>query len=71
MALPSSKFTLPAEKRSSRTISQPELLSCLQDKAAFYDLYIGLTNRAIETYRKASRRKFALKLHGSLAALDV
>jgi hypothetical protein len=32
---------------------------------------VGLTNRAIDMYVKAGRRKFALKLHGSLAALDV
>jgi hypothetical protein len=30
-----------------------------------------MTNRAIDAYVKAGRRKFALRLHGSLAALDV
>jgi hypothetical protein len=34
-------------------------------------LYTKLTNRAIDAYVKAGRRKFAVKLHGSLAALDV
>jgi hypothetical protein len=38
---------------------------------AFYDIYVKLTNRAIDTYVKAGRRKFALRLHGSLAAMDV
>ncbi|KAI0053990.1 hypothetical protein FA95DRAFT_1529824 [Auriscalpium vulgare] len=61
-----------SEKRSSsQNISHLELLACLQNKTAFYDLYISLTNRAIEGYAKSGRRKFALKLHGSLAALDV
>jgi hypothetical protein len=38
---------------------------------AFYDIYVKLTNRAIDAYVKAGRRKFALRLHGSLAAMDV
>lgn len=38
---------------------------------AFYDIYVKLTNRAIDAYVKAGRRKFALRLHGSLAAVDV
>ena len=53
------------------TISKAELRTALQDKEAFYELYIGLTNRAIELYANAGRRKFALRMHGSLAALDV
>ncbi|KAK0503134.1 hypothetical protein EDD18DRAFT_1136499 [Armillaria luteobubalina] len=56
---------------SSQTISNEHLLKALEDKEAFYDLYINITNRAIDMYAKAGRRKFALKLHGSLAALDV
>jgi len=57
------------DKRSSRTISRPELVQCLTDPEAFYDLYIKLSNQAIDLYAKAGRRKFALKIHGSLAAL--
>jgi hypothetical protein len=34
-------------------------------------MYVKMTNRAIDAYVKAGRRKFALRLHGSLAALDV
>ncbi|KAG7452626.1 uncharacterized protein BT62DRAFT_939661 [Guyanagaster necrorhizus] len=56
---------------SSQMISNDRLLKALEDKEAFYDLYINITNRAIDMYAKAGRRKFALKLHGSLAALDV
>lgn len=59
------------DKRASRTISQPALLACFQDAEAFYELYNALTNKAIDLYARSGRRKFALKLHGSLAALDV
>lgn len=57
--------------RSSKKISRAEILSAIQDQAAFYDLYVNLTNRAIDTYAKGNRRKFAVMLHGKLAALDV
>jgi len=40
------------------------------DGEAFYDLYCNISNRAIDMYVKAGRRKFALKLHTCLAALD-
>lgn len=53
------------------TITRTELLASLSDRDALYDLYVNVTNRAIELYATAGRRKFALKLHGSLAALDV
>src|SRR5258708_2874278 len=71
MSLPSVPVVPQVARRESRVISNPELLKCLGDQAAYYDLYIKLTNRAIEAYVKAGRRKFALRLHGSLAALDV
>ena len=71
MSLPSVPVVSPEARRESRIISNLELLKCLGDRTAYYDLYIKLTNRAIETYVKAGRRKFALRLHGSLAALDV
>ncbi|KAI0362291.1 hypothetical protein OH77DRAFT_1416520 [Trametes cingulata] len=61
----------PQVKEASQTISRAELASALLDKEAFYELYVSVTNRAIELYASAGRRKFALKLHGSLAALDV
>ncbi|KAK7014963.1 trafficking protein particle complex subunit 10 [Favolaschia claudopus] len=56
---------------SDKKISSADILQCLQTSDAFYDIYVGITNRAIDMYAKAGRRKFALKLHGSLAALDV
>ncbi|CAL1704950.1 unnamed protein product [Somion occarium] len=56
---------------STQRISKSEILMALEDKNAFYKVYIGITNRAIELYATAGRRKFALKMHGDLAALDV
>ena len=69
--MPSVTVVPDKSKRESQVISNPELLECLGNQTAFYDLYIKLTNRAIDAYVKAGRRKFAVKLHGSLAALDV
>lgn len=68
--LPPEHLSRPVDP-SEYSISQSELLASIKDEEAFYDLYIRVTNRAIERYAKARRRKFALKLHGSLAALDV
>ena len=59
-------------KRSSEySISKAEIISAIGDKDVFYDLYTTISNRAIDMYVKAGRRKFALKIHGSLAVLDV
>ncbi|KAI0724064.1 trafficking protein particle complex subunit 10 [Cerioporus squamosus] len=73
LALPSTESTPkdPKAKRASMSITNTELLSALKDQDALYDLYVKITNRAIELYASAGRRKFALKLHGTLAALDV
>ena len=56
---------------SSTSISNEDLLKATNDREVFYKLYIDITNRAISMYTKAGRRKSALKLHGSLAALDL
>lgn len=58
-------------ERLSRKISRQELLAAISDRDALFDLYVTITNRAIEYYATAGRRKFAIKLHGNLAALDV
>jgi len=55
----------------STKISRTELVDALNDQPAFDKLYIEMTQRAIDVYAKGHRRKFALKLHGSLAALDL
>ncbi|PCH38130.1 hypothetical protein WOLCODRAFT_64398 [Wolfiporia cocos MD-104 SS10] len=73
IALPASAHECArrTEDESARKISKAEILQALEDKEAFYDLYVQVTNRAIELYAGAGRRKFALKLHGNLAALDL
>jgi trafficking protein particle complex subunit 10 len=47
------------------------LNTAFSNQKAFYELYIAVTNRAIDFYAKSGRRKFALKLHGTLSALEV
>ena len=59
------------EKAALDRISKQDLKAVLEDKNAFFEMYITLTKRAIELYANAGRRKFALRMHGSLAALDV
>ncbi|KAG1877859.1 trafficking protein particle complex subunit 10 [Suillus subalutaceus] len=60
-----------SKRSSTRRISNQEVMLAIGDKEAFYDLYCATSNRAIDMYVKAGRRKFALKLHGFLAALDI
>lgn len=55
---------------TTQAITNSDLLSLMKNKSAFYDHYIRLTNKAIDLYVKAGRRKFALKLHSRLASLD-
>ncbi|KAI0831480.1 trafficking protein particle complex subunit 10 [Trametes gibbosa] len=73
LALPESYNASKASQitEASQTISRTDLSAVILDREAFYELYVVVTNRAIELYASAGRRKFALKLHGSLAALDV
>ncbi|KAF4576476.1 hypothetical protein EYR40_000715 [Pleurotus pulmonarius] len=56
---------------SNLTISNEDLLAGVNARDVFDRNYIDTTNRAIDLYARAGRRKFALKLHGSLAALDL
>ncbi|KAK2460622.1 hypothetical protein APHAL10511_007092 [Amanita phalloides] len=56
---------------STQSINNSDIRQCINDQDFFYDLYTAITNRAIEMYAQSKRRKFALKLHESLAALDV
>lgn len=62
---------LPVSDNRYSGISKHEIISAIGDKDMFYDLYTTISNRAIDMYAKAGRRKFALKIHGSLAVLDV
>ncbi|KAF8212360.1 trafficking protein particle complex subunit 10 [Mycena galopus ATCC 62051] len=63
--------TASGSAASDMKISSSDILACIQNRDTFYETYVGITNRAIDMYAKSGRRKFALKLHGSLAALDV
>ncbi|KAF7440398.1 hypothetical protein PC9H_000743 [Pleurotus ostreatus] len=65
---PSSSVAVDLSKLS---ISNKDLLAGVNTRDVFDRNYIDTTNRAIDLYAKAGRRKFALKLHGSLAALDL
>lgn len=58
------------DPRPPSHITKHEILLVLRDSEAFYELYGAISNRAIDTYVRGGRRKFALKLHGCLAALD-
>ncbi|PPR03937.1 hypothetical protein CVT26_001142 [Gymnopilus dilepis] len=50
--------------------SDDSLNAAVKATETFYKLYVAVTNRAIDLYAKSGRRKFALKLHGNLAALE-
>lgn len=58
-------------KAVNSKITRNELMQALADKGKFDELYISTTQRAIEYYAEGKRRKFALKLHGDLAAFDL
>ncbi|OJA10941.1 hypothetical protein AZE42_04658 [Rhizopogon vesiculosus] len=68
---PTSHAEQPSKRSSTHRISKYEVILAIGDREAFYDLYCATSNRAIDMYVKAGRRKFALKLHGFLAALDI
>ncbi|KAG2020812.1 hypothetical protein CC2G_006114 [Coprinopsis cinerea AmutBmut pab1-1] len=70
MSLPGNEYQYPPG-HSEGEITNTQLLEALQDKDVFYDLYISHTNEAIVMYSKAGRSRFAVKLHGCLAALDL
>ncbi|KAF9517292.1 hypothetical protein BS47DRAFT_1380623, partial [Hydnum rufescens UP504] len=65
--LPTSRATLPSHPAA---ISEKNILAAIGDRETFDKLYIMITNRSIECYTAAKRKKFALKLHHSLAALE-
>jgi hypothetical protein len=69
--IPAPHLEQPSKRSSTHRISKQEVILAIGDKEAFYDLYCTTSNRAIDMYVKAGRRKFALKLHGFLAALDM
>ncbi|KAG2157362.1 trafficking protein particle complex subunit 10 [Suillus clintonianus] len=68
---PATRPQQTSRRSSTQRISNHEIMLAIGDEEAFYDLYCATSNRAIDMYVKAGRRKFALKLHGFLAALDI
>ncbi|PPQ67646.1 hypothetical protein CVT25_012674 [Psilocybe cyanescens] len=60
-----------APSRSKIRFYNETLNAAVSSRKAFYELYVAVTNRAIDLYAKSGRRKFALKLHGNLAALEL
>ncbi|KAF9476341.1 hypothetical protein BDN70DRAFT_923371 [Pholiota conissans] len=64
-----SSSSLPPGTKMS--FSNETLNVAVNNRDAFYELYVAVTNRAIDLYVKSGRRKFALKLHGNLAALEL
>ncbi|GJJ15396.1 hypothetical protein Clacol_009672 [Clathrus columnatus] len=70
---PESEPTTPTTPTdaSEQKITNKMLLESMNNQAAFDNLYLDTINRAIELYVKGGRRKFALRLHGFLAALHL
>lgn len=68
---PSSTGSAPPVSAHVGKISCEPILAATRNREAFDKIYISATNRAIAMYDKGGRRKFALKLHGCIAALDV
>lgn len=72
-------FTIGLPKRTRRAsvvpadipITSEDITATMESQDAFYDIYIRLTTQALGLYAEGGRRKFALKLHGTLAALDL
>lgn len=52
-------------------VSRKDLLDAIENKATFDKLYVDLTNRTIRAFTTSGRKRCSLKLHGSLAALEL
>jgi len=65
----STRSPLPTPKNLK--FSNETLNVAIHNQQAFYELYVAVTKRAIDLYAKSGRRKFALKLHGCLAAFEL
>lgn len=69
-----SSDTPPATAATSPDMRPPvtreDLLEAMADRDLFDKLYISLTNRSIKAYQTSRRKRCALKMHASLAALE-
>ncbi|KAF9533525.1 trafficking protein particle complex subunit 10 [Crepidotus variabilis] len=66
----STSWTSRLSSVAKLSFSNETLNVAVGNRQAFNELYVALTNRAIDLYAKSGRRKFALKLHGTLAAFE-
>ncbi|KWU42169.1 hypothetical protein RHOSPDRAFT_36290 [Rhodotorula sp. JG-1b] len=51
-------------------VTRQDLLDAIERQEVFDELYIDLTQRAVQAYQFTKRRRCAAKLHAGLAALD-
>jgi hypothetical protein len=51
-------------------VTRQDLLDAIERQEVFDELYIDLTQRAVQAYQFTKRRRCAAKLHACLAALD-
>jgi hypothetical protein len=63
--------TTPLPSPQNLQFSNETLNVAINNRQVFDELYTALTNRAVDLYAKSGRRKFALKLHGFLAAFEL
>ena len=61
----------PGSAADRPPVSRKDLLEAIEDRDVFDKLYIDLTNRSIKAYQLGHRKRCSLKLHASLAALEV
>ena len=52
-------------------ITHSELSSAAQDDNIFYELCVRIAFRAMDMYTKAERHRFALRIRGILAAINL
>ena len=60
-----------ADGDSRPPVSRKDLLDAITSVENFDKIYVDLTNRTIRAYTTSGRKRCSLKLHGSLAALEL
>ena len=60
----------PTAERFPQPISRTAVVGAVADRVKFDVLYTSAARRAIEAYMACGRRRFAIKLHACLAALE-
>ncbi|GAA5838645.1 hypothetical protein JCM11251_003252 [Rhodosporidiobolus azoricus] len=67
---PTSSATANAQTVDRPPVTRRDLTDGVAHQESFDKLYINLTHRAIQAYQSSGRKRFALRLHAYLAALD-